>query len=92
MRKFYTPLLGVVLTLSLIFSSSETTLAIKNINHTATAIIVAPDLFINSSGSLAFCQGDSVSLNVPGIYTNYLWSNGATTSCNYSKFNWKFLC
>jgi len=38
---------------------------------------VAP--VIQSAGAVAFCEGDSVVLSVPGGYSTYLWSSGETT-------------
>src|SRR5262249_17334411 len=40
---------------------------------------VVPQPVINVSDSLAFCEGDSVTLSTGG-YLTYLWSNGDTTS------------
>jgi hypothetical protein len=39
----------------------------------------SPTPGITANGPVFFCQGDSVILST-GIYTSYLWSNGATTS------------
>lgn len=39
----------------------------------------SPTPGITASGPVFFCQGDSVILST-GIYTSYMWSNGATTN------------
>jgi gliding motility-associated-like protein len=37
------------------------------------------------TGTIPFCEGDSVLLEVPGTYSSYLWNNGATTANIYAK-------
>ncbi|HFC00317.1 MAG TPA: T9SS type A sorting domain-containing protein [Phaeodactylibacter sp.] len=53
-----------------------------NINSTLQlieggCIAAAPDLDV--VGATTFCSGESVTINAPAGYTNYEWSNGATT-------------
>lgn len=38
-----------------------------------------PQPTITANGSLAFCEGDSVTLNAGNGFTKYLWNDGATT-------------
>lgn len=39
----------------------------------------APAPTITANGPTSFCQGGSVTLSAPNGFSNYLWSNGATT-------------
>lgn len=43
------------------------------------SLIVNPVPAPSISGNLVFCQGDNSTLNAGGGYTNYLWSNSATS-------------
>ncbi len=40
-------------------------------------ILAKPKL--NVSGSISFCEGNSIFLSAPAGFSNYLWSNGSTT-------------
>jgi len=48
--------------------------------QTTVAINDRPAPVITASGSLSFCDGDSVLLSAGVGYSEYLWSTGATTS------------
>jgi hypothetical protein len=40
-------------------------------------VLTKPEL--NVSGSISFCEGNSIFLSAPSGFSNYLWSNGSTT-------------
>jgi hypothetical protein len=40
-------------------------------------VLAKPEL--NVSGSISFCEGNSIFLSAPSGFSNYLWSNGSTT-------------
>lgn len=40
-------------------------------------VLTKPEL--NVSGSISFCEGNSIFLTAPSGFSNYLWSNGSTT-------------
>jgi hypothetical protein len=49
-----------------------------NSSPIAVTVNTLPDTSISLSGSVSFCQGDSITLSAQANL-NYLWSNGATT-------------
>ena len=44
--------------------------------------VLPPPAPVSSSDSTAFCEGESITLSVPGMYTNYLWSDSTTGVSN----------
>ncbi|NNM15701.1 MAG: hypothetical protein HKO56_03495, partial [Bacteroidia bacterium] len=80
MRKIYTPLQGVMLTLSLIFLVSEFTFAHSNLSKNAASVATSADIILVASGTTTLCQGNSVDLSVSGTYASYQWSTGESTA------------
>lgn len=60
-----------------IYDPATTCESSRSLVIATVSVIVKPSL--NLSGSISFCEGNSIFLSAPSGFSNYLWSNGSTT-------------